>query len=111
MRSERAKYAPFAAALQAGTEKLEKYYDKTGNLDTYIVSMCTFLYQHHRDLLSLNPNLDCITSHRSCTKREGKTFQEALDVRPSEGGSTADGKVGTYFLASLRYESLDRMFY
>ena len=40
-RSERPKYAPFVAALEAVIATLEKYYDKTGDSNAYIVSMCT----------------------------------------------------------------------
>ncbi len=39
-RRSREKYASFAEALSIGTAKIAEYYDKTGDSDAYIVSMC-----------------------------------------------------------------------
>ncbi|THG97763.1 hypothetical protein EW026_g4310 [Hermanssonia centrifuga] len=39
VRVERPKYVPFADALQAATEKIADYYDKTGDTDAYVISM------------------------------------------------------------------------
>jgi hypothetical protein len=42
--SERLKYRYFKPALEAATNKLDKYYEKTADSPAYIMAMCSFLY-------------------------------------------------------------------
>lgn len=40
-RAKDERYADFSDALQAGADVIAKYYDRTGDTDAYVVSMCT----------------------------------------------------------------------
>jgi len=39
--STKAEYVDFWPALEAGTDKITSYYEKTADSDTYIMAMCT----------------------------------------------------------------------
>ena len=41
-RASSPKYDPFHEALEAGTAKIDKYYQKTADLDAYTFAMCMF---------------------------------------------------------------------
>ena len=41
-RAEKQLYDPFAHALNIACDKISEYYDKTGNSDAYVVSICTY---------------------------------------------------------------------
>jgi hypothetical protein len=41
---ERPKYRDFTAALNAGTEKIDEYYQRTAESDAYTFAMCEFFF-------------------------------------------------------------------
>lgn len=41
VRAEKKQYEPFSRALKVACHKISEYYDKTGNTDAYVVSICT----------------------------------------------------------------------
>lgn len=46
-RSKKSKYAPFHPALEAASEKLNDYYEKTADSDAHVFAMCKlFRYMH-----------------------------------------------------------------
>lgn len=49
-RSTREKYAPYAEALEAGTDKLSKYNELTAESNTYTFTMCKLLQSYRYSL-------------------------------------------------------------
>ncbi len=84
---QRPKYVPFADALQAATEKIADYYDKTGDTDAYVISMCRFLMSasnsrsHYLIPSDLTPNMKGMYFKKNwdaSLQRKAKTLMEKV---------------------------------
>lgn len=65
-RAERAKYARFAPALTAATEKVDEYYKKTTNTPAYVLAMCACRSIIELIRANFDHKLQCSIQLRKC---------------------------------------------